>query len=179
MTSNDTFSDQDDQFDDEEHIKSRSQIKREMEALQQVGKQLCDLKASQLKDVSISEDLAHGIATYHRITSREAKRRQMQYIGKVMRTEDLDAIQIVLDRYDSSSNIYAQRLHQLEAWRTRLIEGSNDAVTAFIEKHPMVNVQTLRQLVRQAKKDVDNDKNTGAAKKLFKFIKQYEADILN
>jgi ribosome-associated protein len=179
MTSNDPFSEQDNQFDDDEDIKSRSQVKREMEALQQVGKQLCELKASQLKDVPISEDLAHGIETYHRISSREAKRRQLQYIGKLMRTEDMEGIQEVLDRYDTSSNVYAQRLHQLEAWRARLIQEGNDVVTEFIEKHPMVNVQTLRQLVRQAKKDVSNDKNTGAAKKLFKFIKEYEADILN
>lgn len=167
-----------DDFDDE-NIKSRTQIKREMEALQATGKQLCELKKDQLAQVPMSEELEHGIATYHRISSREAKRRQLQFIGKAMRNQDVDAIQAVLDRFDSSSEIYTKRLHMLEAWRTRLINDGNDALTEFVGKHPNVDTQTLRQLVRNAAKDQQQDKTTGSAKKLFKFLKQYEEDILS
>ncbi|MCH2157601.1 MAG: DUF615 domain-containing protein [Oleiphilaceae bacterium] len=177
MSQHDPFDSNNEDFD--EDIKSRSQIKREMEALQAIGKQLCELKASHLEQVPISEELEEGIATYKRISSREAKRRQLQYIGKVMRNQDIDAIQIVLDRFDTSSDIYAKRLHMLEAWRERLINEGNAALTEFVEKHPSVEIQTLRQLVRNTNKDRQNEKNTGAAKKLFKFLKQYEEDILN
>lgn len=175
--SDDWNSDHIDESDEE--LKSRSQIKREMEALQDIGKTLCELKASQLAQVPISDELAEGINTYQRINSREAKRRQLQFIGKLMRSENVEGIQEVLDRFDSSSEIYAKRQHQLEAWRTRLIDEGNDTLTEFVERYPNVEVQTLRQLVRAAKKDQQNNKNTGAAKKLFRLLKQYEDDLLN
>lgn len=178
MNNNDPFDSGN--FDSEEEFeKSRTQIKKEMEALQGVGKVLCEMKKEQLAQVPISEELAEGIKTYHRITSREARRRQLQYIGKVMRSENVEEIQAVVDRFDSSSEIYAKRLHVLEAWRERLITEGNSALTEFVEKHPMVNVQNLRQLVRNAVKDRKNDKNTGAAKKLFRHLKEHENEMLN
>lgn len=158
--------------DEFEEIKSRTQIKREAEALQVLGKKLTELKPAQLKEVQVSEELLHAIHIYNNnITQREAMRRQMQYIGKLMRAEDADAIQAVLDRYDSSSKAFAQAIHLLEAWRTRLIDEGNNALTDFVKAYPKVDVQQLRQLVRNAKKDVKNEKNTGAAKKLFQFIR--------
>lgn len=164
---------------DDEYVKSRTQIKKEMEALQDLGKKLCELRKDQLKQVPVSDELSEGIATYLRINSREAKRRQLQYIGKLMRSEDIEAIQAVIDRFDASSDIYAKRLHVLEAWRERLISEGNNALTEFVEKYPAVNIQTLRQLVRNASKDRQQEKNTGAAKKLFRFLKEYEEDILD
>ena len=165
--------------DDEEYEKSRTQVKKEMEALQDLGKKLCELRKDQLAQVPASDALFEGIATYLRIGSREARRRQLQYIGKLMRSEDSEAIQEVIDRFDTSSEIYAKRLHALEAWRERLITEGNDTLTEFVEKYPTVNIQTLRQLVRNAAKDRKNEKNTGAAKKLFRFLKEYEGEILN
>ncbi len=161
--------------DDEEDIKSRTQIKREMEALQDLGKKLTELKKEQLKEVPMGEDLRAAIDLYrNNITQREARRRQMQYIGKLMRAEDADAMQAVLDKYDSSSKAFAQSIHELEAWRTRLIDEGNQAMTDFIEKHPSVDVQQLRNLVRNAKKDVENNKNKGSAKKLFQFLREFK-----
>ncbi len=154
-----------------EEGKSKSQIKREMEALQALGKTLTELKPAQLKEVPISEELAYAIEVYNKINQREGKRRQMQFIGKLMRDSDHEAIQAAVDLFDSSSKAYAQQFHQLEAWRTRLIDEGNDALSDFIEAHDHVDVQHLRQLVRNAKKDVSNNKNTGAAKKLFQYLK--------
>lgn len=159
--------------EDFEEIKSRSQIKREAETLQVLGKKLTELKPSQLKELSISEELRQAIHIYtHNIRQREALRRQMQYIGKLMRSEDAEAIQAFLDRYDSSSKAFAQVIHQQEAWRTRLIEEGKQALTDFVEAFPDVDVQHLRQLIRNAQKDQKNQKNTGAAKKLFQYIRQ-------
>ena len=123
----------------------------------------------------MGEDLRAAIDLYrNNITQREARRRQMQYIGKLMRAEDADAMQAVLDKYDSSSKAFAQSIHELEAWRTRLIDEGNQAMTDFIEKHPSVDVQQLRNLVRNAKKDVENNKNKGSAKKLFQFLREFK-----
>lgn len=158
---------------DEELEKSRTQIKKEMEALQDLGKKLTELKNDQLKQVPMGEDLRQAIDLYrNNITQREAKRRQMQYIGKLMRAEDAEAIQAVVDRFDSSSQVYAQALHQCEVWRSRLIEEGKTALTEFVEKYPNVDIQHLRQLVRNSQKDLEKNKNTGAAKKLFQFIRE-------
>ncbi|MDX1452506.1 MAG: ribosome biogenesis factor YjgA [Oleiphilaceae bacterium] len=160
--------------DDESEIKSKSQIKREMAALQEMGKQLCELKTSQLNEVPISASLREAIDLYNRVHQKEARRRQMQFIGKLMRNEDAEAIQDVLDRFDTSSRAHAQALHQVEAWREKLINGDNEDITAFVDEHPGVDIQQLRQWVRKAKKDNETGKNTGAAKKLFQFIREYE-----
>lgn len=164
----DDFDHEDDEL---EPVKSRTQIKKEMEALQVLGKKLTELKASQLKEVPMTEDLEKAIKDYDKMPHREAKRRHMQYIGKLMRSVDSEAIQAAIDRFDSSSQAFNQELHLLEAWRERLIGEGNTALTEFIEEHPETDVQQLRQLIRNAQKDAKNGKNTGAAKKLFQFIR--------
>jgi ribosome-associated protein len=158
--------------DELEDVKSRTQIKREMEGLQAIGKKLCECKESILKEVPLSDELDDAISTYKRISSREAKRRQLQYIGKLMRSEPIEDIQLILDKHDASSQVFAQHLHQIEAWRDRLINDGKSALTDFVDAHSNVEVQQLRQLTRNAIKDKDNSKNTGAAKKLFQFIKK-------
>lgn len=157
--------------DEEEYVISKSQIKREMTALQELGKKLIGLKDNQLAKMPISDELHRAIKESKNITQREATRRHLQFIGKLMRDQDADAIQYALDEFDSSSQRFTQAIHELEVWRKRLIEKSNAVVTEYVEKYPKTNVQHLRQLVRNAVKDHKNEKNTGAAKKLFQYLK--------
>jgi ribosome-associated protein len=159
--------------DEEEFIISKSQIKREMTALQDLGKKLIDLKDAQLKKMPISDELMKAVLESRNITQREAIRRHLQYIGKLMRDEDGDAIQYALDEFDSSSQRFTQELHELELWRSRMLNefDSNNAITEYIEEHPATDVQHLRQLVRNALKDQTNNKNTGASKKLFQYLR--------
>lgn len=157
--------------DDLEFEKSKSQVKREMEALQTLGRKLTELKPAQLKKVPISEDLGQAIRESYNIRQREAKRRHLQFIGKLMRAEDSEAIQYAIDQFDSSSQRYAQEFHQMESWRDRLISQGNEALSDFIEQNPETDVQHLRALVRNAKKDAEKEKNTGAGKKLFQYIR--------
>src|SRR5690606_582663 len=112
-----------DQYDDEEDVISKSQIKREMTALQDLGKKLIDLKESQLVKMPISDELLRAVRESANITQREAVRRHLQFIGKLMRDQDSEAIQYALDEFDPSSQRFAQATHELEVWRTRLIEG--------------------------------------------------------
>ena len=124
----------------------------------------------------IGEDLLKAVQESHNIQQREAKRRHLHYIGKLMRAEDAEAIQYALDQFDSSSLRYAQEINLIEVWRERLIAGDKASLTAFIEEKPEANVQLLRQLIRNAQKDLSQEKNTGAAKKLFQFIRVLYAD---
>lgn len=158
--------------EDEEFIVSKSQIKREMTALQDLGKKLIDLKDAQLKKMPISDELMRAVLESRNITQREAIRRHLQYIGKLMRDEDSDAIQFALDEFDSSSQRFTQELHEQELWRSRMLSENGDAITDYIEQHPKTDVQHLRQLVRNALKDQTNNKNTGASKKLFQYLRE-------
>lgn len=157
---------------DDEFIISKSQIKREMTALQDLGKKLLELNDSQLKKMPISDELMRAVKESRNITQREATRRHLQFIGKLMRDEDGEAIQYALDEFDSSSQRFTQEIHEIELWRTRLIEDAGASVTNYIELFPKSDIQHLRQLIRNAVKDQKNNKNTGAAKKLFQYLRE-------
>ena len=118
----------------------------------------------------INDELFSAIKESKNITQREATRRHLQFIGKLMRDQDSEAIQYALDEFDSSSQRFAQTVHELEVWRTRLIEDSGNSVTEYVEKYPNTNIQYLRQLIRSAAKDQKNN-NTGASKKLFQYLR--------
>ncbi len=158
---------------------SKSQIKREMHALQEIGKRICELNKKQLADMPISETMREAVREWDRIGKHEAKRRHLQYVGKVMRTEDIDAIQEALDLLDPNSEVYTRILHQQEKWRERLITEGNDALTQFIDAFPAAELQHLRQLIRNAakeKQDIEAGKakqssGKSASRKLFLYIK--------
>lgn len=157
---------------DEESVISKTSIKKEMHELQALGKRLTELKRSQLDKVPMSETLRKAIEDSSRITQREATRRHLQYIGKLMRAEDEEEVRRAVDLFDASSIVFAQALHAMERWRDKLTLEGNDALSTYIDENPKADVQHLRQLVRNAKKDAKNEKNTGASRKLFKYLKR-------
>jgi ribosome-associated protein len=159
-------------FDDEQLPPSRSQVKREMEALQELGKRITELRPDQQAQVPMDERLANAVAEMRRISSHGARKRQLQFIGKLMRTADAEAIREAVDRFDSASAAHNQLFHALEQWRERLISGDNDVLQAYIEEHPQVDVQHLRQLVRNAKKERDQNKPPAQARKLFRYLRE-------
>lgn len=134
---------------------SKTDLKRESEELQQLGEQLLDLRADLFKPLPLPDKLADALADARRITNFEGKRRQMQFVGKLMRQLDPDALQSVrhaleLQRLGHSHD--TAQLHLAEQWRDRLIE-SDEAVQEWIGLHPGTDTQQLRALVRQARKD--------------------------
>jgi ribosome-associated protein len=161
----------DEYAEDESAAPSKSQIKRDMDALQDLGLKLTTLRPDQLDEFSISSQLRQAIDQYNKLKANEARRRQRQFIGKLMRHENADEIRQILDRFDAGSIELTQTLHQLENWRDQLLGDDNHCVTAFVEEYPDTDVQTLRQLIRNTRKDKENNKNTGQYKKLFRFIR--------
>lgn len=159
---------------EEFEIVSKSEIKREMHRFQKLGEKLCLLKPEQWKALPISEHLHLALEESLRIKKNEAKRRHMQYIGKLMREQDIDAIQAQLDLSDPSSEAYARKVNIQENWRDKLIK-SDDALNQFISKHPEVDRQHLRNLVRNARKELQTEppKPSSGYKKLFQYIKGY------
>ncbi|MFP8967082.1 ribosome biogenesis factor YjgA [Pokkaliibacter sp. CJK22405] len=164
------YNDNDD-FDADEGP-SKSELKRQMEELQALGKKLTQLTKEQLAQVPMSETLEKAIVEHKRLKQGEALRRHMQYIGKLMRTEDSEGIQAVVDRFDASSHAYVQHFHMLERWRDRLLNEGNETITEIINHYPDMDAQHLRQLVRNAKQEAARGKAPTSSRKLFTYIRE-------
>jgi len=135
--------------DDEPTGPSKSQRKREMHLLQDLGERLVALPPSQLERLELPSDLVDAIALARKITAREGRRRQLQYIGKLMRHTDADAILAKLDLDDAGHRLETAVMHAAERWRDALLE-SPDRVAEFVARYPAA-ARTLHPLVRAAR----------------------------
>jgi ribosome-associated protein len=134
---------------------SKTDLKKESDRLQALGENLLTLRADLMQKLDLSEKLQDAVAEARRITNFEGKRRQMQFIGKLMRALDEDtvaAVEAAIDEQNKGSAKGTLSLHQAEQWRDRLITDDN-ALTAWMELDPQSDVQHLRALIRQARKD--------------------------
>jgi ribosome-associated protein len=134
---------------------SKTDAKRESEELQELGEQLLTLRGDLFKPLPLPDKLADALADAKRITNFEGKRRQMQFIGKLMRLLDdeiLQAVRHALELQRLGHSYDTDQLHLAEQWRDRLI-ASDDAVQEWIAQYPGTDIQQLRALVRQARKD--------------------------
>ncbi|MCA0973175.1 DUF615 domain-containing protein [Halomonas denitrificans] len=150
---------------------SKSQLKREMHELQALGERFIAMRPDERARFPLSDDLLRAIEETDRIRAREARRRHMQYVGKLMRKEDLDAIQAVFDEIEQAQ---VQRDHaflRLEKWRDRMIEEGDDAVEPFLADYPHADRQALRQLIRNARKEREQNKPPTNAKRLYKLLR--------
>ena len=150
---------------------SKSQLKRDSHTLQKMGQQLVDMPEGMLQKFNLPENLQEAVYEARRLKSREAKRRHLQYIGKLMRISDTDVIQETLDMMDHQSQTHRQHFKALEDWRDRLINEGSDGIHAFIEAHPAADRQQLRNLQRQANREIELGKPPAASRKLFVYIR--------
>ncbi|MCH2041218.1 MAG: DUF615 domain-containing protein [Saccharospirillaceae bacterium] len=164
-----------DSFEDEieYEIVSKTEMKREMDRLQELGKRLTELNANQWQTLTIKEVLRDALVESKRLKHNEARRRHLQYIGKLMRDEDVELVQQQVDLLDPSSEAFGRRVGQMERWRERLIK-DDKAMNTFIDEYPHVDRQHLRNLVRNATKEMSSEppKPGSGYKKLFQFIKE-------
>ncbi|MAA66103.1 MAG: hypothetical protein CL581_15170 [Alteromonadaceae bacterium] len=161
------------EHDSDELYKSKSELKREMHALQDFGKRLMELKPEQLAPLKMSDTLRTAIEESRRIRQNEARRRHLQYVGKVVRQEnDLDELMRSVEAYDSGSAEHTRRQHLAERWRDRLISEGDSIVGEFLTYCPSADIQHLRNLSRNARMDVKKGKNTGHSTKLFRYLRE-------
>jgi len=143
---------------------SRTDLKRESAELQKLGEELLTLRADLLERLELSEKLKDAVLEAKRITNFEGKRRQMQFIGKLMRLVDpavLETVRAALTEQTSGSAQENLILHLAETWRERLL-GAEDAFGDWLAQHPDTDSQQLRAMIRQARKDAVPEK-PGAA----------------
>lgn len=150
---------------------SKSQKKREADCLQKIGVKFIDLSLAKLSLLPLPENLYQAILAAKLIKSHGAKRRQAQLIGKLMRAADSTKILTAYERLLEEDNAVSASFHEVEYWRDRLISEGKEALTAFIESYHPEEVQHLRQLIKKAVDEEQKQKNTGAAKALFRYLR--------
>ena len=150
---------------------SKSQKKREVEALQDLGAQLVKLPDAQFKRIELPEELREAVAACRKITQNSALRRQRQYIGKLMRSVDPAPIQAQLDVFNGVSAAENAKLHQAEKWREKLI-ADNEALTLFLNSYPDTDATHLRQLIRNARDETARSKPPKAFREIFRVIRE-------
>jgi ribosome-associated protein len=154
---------------------SKTRLKQLSHELQALGEAAVALPDERLRALAISETLLDAILTYKKTRSHEGRRRQMQYVGKLMRREeDAAPIRQAVTDLQLGRAKDSLALHEAERWRAELIE-SDDAVTRWAAQRPGSDTQQLRSLVRAARKDaaLEPEKRSGRAyRELFQFIKQ-------
>ena len=164
-------------FDDieqyDEVYKSKTQLKREVEALQTVGAKLIGQKPEVLDKLPLSDELRAAIDESSRIKKNEAKRRHLQYIGKLMRDVDVEQVQTLIDRQEAGTKAHTQQFHKLETWRDLLIKDDSQ-LQAFCAEYPSADRQHLRQMARNARKEAEHEKPLASSRKLFKYIRDLD-----
>lgn len=161
-----------DDINPDDYIKSKSQVKREMTALQKLGEQLVEMNEKQLASIPLEESLLNAIHETRKMPHREARRRHLQFIGKLMRETNHDEIQAAVDKLQTRSDQYIHRQHQIERYRDLLIEGDKQVFQTLVTSCPGIDVQHLRHLIRSAQKELDENQTPASSRKLFKYIRE-------
>ena len=139
---------------------SKTDLKRESDALQALGEELLTLRGDLFDRLSLPDKLQEAVAEAKRITNFEGRRRQMQYLGKLMRkleAAEVEAIHAAIDEQRNGSAAEKLALHQAEQWRDRLI-AHDEALAIWLEQFPRTDTQQIRALIRQARKDAPEGK---------------------
>ncbi|MCF8152484.1 MAG: DUF615 domain-containing protein [Sulfuritalea sp.] len=150
---------------------SKTKVKQQMHDLQDIGAELVALGKDQLAQLDLPETLRDAIREMHRISKFGARSRQMQYIGKLMRGVDPAPIIARLNAWKGVSQQHTAHLHQLERWRDRLLE-SDGALTELLAAYPQTDVQHLRALIRNAKKEQEAGKPPKNYREIFQVLRE-------
>ncbi|WP_211452709.1 ribosome biogenesis factor YjgA [Collimonas antrihumi] len=164
------------EFEQEYDRPSKSQLKREMTALQKLGEELIAESRDRVKRVPMPEDVRDAILECQQIKDHEGRRRQTQYVGKKMRTlepHEIAEIQKTLDSWRGLSKADTAAMHALERHRDRLLKDDN-ALTELLAQHPELDVQHIRTLIRNGRKEQAENKPPKAYREIFQLLKQLQ-----
>ncbi|MFW5450426.1 MAG: ribosome biogenesis factor YjgA [Methylophagaceae bacterium] len=156
--------------------KSKSQVKRELQALKDLGKELLELSMKDLDKLDLSERLYESVIKAHGMT-HGARKRQIGFIGGLMVHEDYDLIQQGLEKVRQVDNSELKLFHQLEQWRDDLLAGDSEVMTILRHQFKDIDIQHIRQLVRNANKETTQNKPAKSARLLFKYLQYCQSEI--
>jgi ribosome-associated protein len=165
------------EFEQEYERPSKSQLKRDSTALQKLGQDLIDEPRDRVKRVPMPEDVREAILECQLIKDHEGRRRQLQFVGKKMRTLDADEIAVIqktIDSWRGQSKSDTAAMHALERRRDKLLT-DDQALTDLLGQHPQLDAQQLRTLIRNARKEQAENKPPKAYREIFQILKQLQS----
>ncbi len=160
-------------WEEEEEIiwVSKTEMKHDMDDLQKIGEELVELKPAVLEKFPLPEELFDAVRDAQRFKN-EARRRQLQYIGRLMRNIDPEPIQAALDKLRNKHSQATAVLHKLEQLRERVIEEGDSAINDVMATYPQADRQRLRQLYLQANREKKGNKPPKASREIFQLLKE-------
>lgn len=161
-------------------FKSKTQKKKEATSLQDLGKRLVDLSDEQLKGINLPEEIYDAVSSAKTIKSHGAHRRQMQYIGALMRKIDPGPVQEALDSIEQGYYKSSLSFKEIEDWRDELIAGNKPLIDEILAKCPDADRKQLERLVQQAISEKEHNNPPGASRALFRYlrdIRKGQADV--
>lgn len=165
------------EFEQEYDRPSKSELKRQMTALQKLGEELIAEPRDRVKRVPMPEDVREAILECQQIKDHEGRRRQTQYVGKKMRSleeDEIAAIQKMLDSWKGASKAETAALHAIERRRDKLLT-DDKALTQLLAENPQLEAQHLRTLIRNARKEQAENKPPKAYREIFQILKSLQA----
>jgi ribosome-associated protein len=165
------MSERPDEFDDQEDLPSKSELKRQSRDLQDLGWALVELPESDLEAIPLPDDVREAVDTGRRITAGGAKARHRLFIGKLLRRIDVEPIRTALERRSETDRQRVQREKSIERWRDRLLADEADAWTELAVLVGPAALQPMRSLVRQARAEREAARAPAAARQLFRRLR--------
>jgi ribosome-associated protein len=151
---------------------SKTRRKKEMHALQALGERLTELTRDELAQIDLPEELREAIAFAQRVTAHEARRRHLQYVGKLMRRVDAEHVLAQVGRATGSSQAAVALMHQAEQWRDRLL-ADDAALTELLSRYPSPDSQWLRSTIRAARREHAAGKPPKHARELYRWLHRH------
>ena len=158
--------------DDQEDFISKSQLKRMAQDAQELGERLVELPGKLLAQVEMPPELEDAVMQAREMRSYGARKRQLQFIGKVMRHIDIEPVAKALERLDDKHHEGVGAFHEMEHMRDRLMDNMDEALGELVTRFPDVDRQHIRQLVRNAQLELKKEKPPKSKRQLFQYLKQ-------
>ena len=166
--------DANDDFDDD--FKSKTQLKKEAQALTDLGSTLVKMSPRDLTQIPLDEELRDAIKVAQNIHKHGGLKRQLMYIGKMLRKRDTAPIEAAYQALQERDSMNNARFHRLEHWRDRLLDEGDSIIGDVLEEMPMLDRQQLRQLLRNAATEKVAGKPPASARALFKYLREAQQD---
>ena len=162
---------------DEIDYKSKSQTKRDMLALTELAARLAALSEAQRARLPLSDDIAQAVAEARRIKSFGARKRQIKFIGRLLRNEQTGPLAEALQSLEQHDRRQAQHEQRISRWRDRLLDEGDPALAGLLQAYPDLDRQHIRQLIRNAQREAKQEKPPASARALLRYLRQETADV--
>jgi len=176
MVKNKYYSDENNQEWNDSEFRSKSEIKRELLDLKELGKELLDLPIKDLEKLNLTERLMDAVLKAQPMR-HGALKREIGRVGKIMVDEDHEQIKENVAKIKRAHNGEIRQFHQLELWRDELIAGDKEVMNVLVGTFEDLDIQYVRQLVRNAQKEVKQEKTPKSARLLFKYLQEQQAGL--